>query len=185
MVTLAALWLPIVLSAVIVFVASAILHMVLSYHHSDYKKLPDEERVMEGLRKEGLFPGNYAFPYPKSQKDMGSPEMLEKYNEGPVGMMTVLPKGPPMMAKHLVLWFVFCLGISFTVAYLSGRMLEPGTHYLAVFRVTGTTAFMAYAASYVSDSIWKGQSWISTAKNVFDGLVYSLLTAGIFGWLWP
>ena len=34
----------IVLSAVIVFVASSIMHMVLPYHKKDYNQLPDEAR---------------------------------------------------------------------------------------------------------------------------------------------
>ena len=36
MVGLAALWLPILLSAVIVFVASSLIHMVSGWHKSDY-----------------------------------------------------------------------------------------------------------------------------------------------------
>src|SRR6266851_8791731 len=44
MVSLSALWLPIVLSAVIVFVASSIMYMLLPYHRSDYRKLPEEDK---------------------------------------------------------------------------------------------------------------------------------------------
>ena len=42
---LGALWLPIVLSALLVFVVSAIIHMVLKYHNRDYKQLPNEVAV--------------------------------------------------------------------------------------------------------------------------------------------
>ena len=45
MVSISALWLPILLSAVIVFVASSIIHMVLPVHRGDYRKLPEEDRV--------------------------------------------------------------------------------------------------------------------------------------------
>jgi hypothetical protein len=185
MVYLTALWLPIVLSAVVVFIASSIIHMVLPYHRSDYKKLPNEENLREAMRKEGVTPGNYVFPCPASPKDMNSPEMIEKYNQGPVGLVNVLPNGPPMMAKHLVSWFIYCLVIGVFVAYLAGRTLNAGTHYLAVFRVVGTASLVGYGIGHVSDSIWKGQSWSTTIKNTFDGLVYALLTAGVFGWLWP
>jgi hypothetical protein len=84
-----------------------------------------------------------------------------------------------------VKWFIFCLVISLFVAYVAGRTLGPGTEYLAVFRIVGTVAFLGYSGSQATDSIWKGQSWGTTIKHIFDGLVYGLLTAGMFGWLWP
>jgi hypothetical protein len=100
-------------------------------------------------------------------------------------MVTVLPSGPPVMWKHLVQWFIYCLVLGVFVAYLAGRTLGPGAEYLTVFRVAGTAGFLGYAAAHASDSIWKGQSWSTTINHMFDGLVYGLLTAGLFGWLWP
>ena len=184
MVPLSALWLPIVLAAVIVFVASSIMHMLLKYHQSDYKQLPDEDRVLATLRGAGLKRGLYVFPF-GTHKDMKSPAMVEKYNQGPVGMVTVLPSGPPAMPKFLGLWFAYCLIIGFFVAYLTGHTVAPGTHYLAVFRGAGTAAFLAYGLGNLSNGIWKGQPWGMTIKEVVDGLIYGLLTAGTFGWLWP
>jgi len=116
---------------------------------------------------------------------MKSPAVIEKYKKGPVGIVTVLPSGPPAMPKFLLKWFLFCLGISVFVAYLAGRTLGTGAEYLAVFRVAGTAAFLGYAVAHATDSIWKGQPWSTTIKHMFDGLVYGLLTAGVFGWLWP
>ncbi len=185
MVTISALWLPILLSAGIVFVASSLVHMVLGYHRTDFRKLPNEARTMEALRKESLAPGDYLFPCPPSPKEMRSPEMLEKYKKGPVGVMTVLPTGVPAMGKQLVQWFVFCLLVGVAVAYLTGRALDAGASYLSVFRFAGTSAFYAYAVGRIIESIWMGRAWSTTLKNVFDGLVYALLTAGTFGWLWP
>jgi len=185
MVYLTASWLPIVLSAVFVFIVSSIIHMVLPYHRSDYKKLPNEESLLDALRKEGVSPGAYIFPCPANPKDMGSPEMLEKYKRGPVGLMTVLPNRSPMMPKHLAQWFVYCLVVGIFSAYLAGRTLGGGADYLAVFRVVGTAAILGYAVGNLADSIWKGQSWSTTLKHVFDGVVYALVTAGVFGWLWP
>ncbi len=185
MVPIMALWLPIVLSAVFVFLASSIFHMVLPWHRKDYQKLPEEDKVRETLRNLGVGPGNYHFPCPDNPKDMNSPEMMEKYKQGPVGLLNVMPSGPPAMGKYLALWFVFCLLIGVFVAYLTGRTLAPGAHYLAVFRVAGTAAFLGYGVGQLVDSIWKGQVWSTTLKHVFDGLVYGLLTAGTFGWLWP
>ena len=136
MVPLSALWLPIVLSAVIVFVASSIMHMVLPYHKSDYQKLPDEDKVLPALRAAGLKRGLYIFPF-TTHKDMKSPAVIEKYNQGPVGMMTIFPNGPPVMPKFLGLWFGYCLIIGFFVAYLAAHTVAPGAYYLRVFRVVG------------------------------------------------
>ena len=184
MVPFTALWLPIVLSAVIVFVASSIMHMLLPYHRSDYQKLPDEDKLLAALRAAGLKRGLYVFPF-CTHKEMKSPAMIEKYKQGPVGMMTVFPSGPPVMPKFLGMWFVFCLVVGFFVAYLTGHTVMPGAQYPAVFRVAGTAAFLAYGLGHLSNGIWKGQTWGFTIKEVVDGLVYGLLTAGTFGWLWP
>jgi hypothetical protein len=179
MVPITALWLPILLSAVIVFVASSILHMVLPFHRSDYRKLPD------ALRAVGVTPGRvYSFPH-CTHKDMKSPEVVEKFKRGPVGLLTVMPSGAPAMGKYLGLWFLNCVVVGIFVAYLTARTRVRATDYLQIFRVAGAVAFMGYGVGQIQDSIWKGQTWGVTAKHVFDGLIYALLTAGTFGWLWP
>ena len=184
MISLAALWMPIVLSAVIVFIASSIIHMVLPYHRSDYKQLPDEDKVLAAMRAAGLTRGVYMFPH-CTHKDMKSPEVLEKQKQGPIGSITVFPTGPVNMPKYLATWFVYCLVVGVFTAYLTGHTVAQGTPYLAVFRVAGTTAFMAYGVGQLSNGIWAGQPWSTVIKHVFDGLVFGLLTAGTFGWLWP
>jgi hypothetical protein len=184
MVPLTALWLPILLSAVIVFVASSVMHMLLPYHRSDYQPLPDEDKVLTALRSAGLSRGLYIFPH-TTHKDMKSPAMIEKYKQGPVGMITVFPTGQVNMGKFMGLWFGFCLIVSIFVAYLTGHTVAPGTDYLHVFRVAGTAAFLTYGLGNLSNGIWKGQPWGVVLKDVFDGLIYGLLTAGTFGWLWP
>ncbi len=185
MVALSGLWLPIVLSAVAVFIVSAIVHMALPTHKKDYAKLPDEDRVMEALRAAGVKPGAYMFPFCSSGNDFKDPAVQAKFEKGPVGIAMIMPSGTPAMGPRLALWFVYCLAVSFFSAYLAGRLLPPAANYLTVFRVVGTVAFMAYGVGQGSDSIWKAQPWSTTIKNVFDGLVYGLVTAGMFGWLWP
>ncbi|MGO9127139.1 MAG: hypothetical protein ACLP6G_19915 [Terriglobales bacterium] len=184
MVPLTALWLPIVLAAVIVFVASSVIHMLLKYHNRDYRKLPDEDKLLAAMRPANLTPGLYVFPH-CTHKDMKSPAMMEKFKQGPVGFLTLRPNGPPAMGKFMTQWFAYCLVIGFFVAYLTGRVLGPGTPYPAVFRVAGTAGFLGYGLGGLSNGIWKGQPWSSVIKELFDGLVYGLLTAGTFGWLWP
>ena len=185
MVSLTALWLPIVLSAVFVFVASSIIHMALRYHRNDVAKVNGEDAVMAALRAAGVTPGDYFFPYACGMKELNTPEVRAKFEQGPVGFLSILPSGAPAMGKTLALWFVFTLVVSFFTAYLTGRTVAPGAEYLAVHRVAGTVAFLAYSMAHASDSIWKGQRWATTLRHMFDGLVYGLLTGGCFGWLWP
>ena len=185
MVSLTALWLPILVSAVIVFIASSIIHMVLGFHNSDYKKLPGEDKIAAAMREEGVSPGFYTLPHAPDMKAMGTPEHMEKLKQGPVGLVTLMPSGPPNMAKFLGLWFVFSLVIGVFAAYIAGRALGPGADYLAVFRFAGCTAFVGYALGEPIASIWKGQPWGVTLKHMLDGLIYALLTGGVFGWLWP
>ncbi len=181
----AGLWLPILLSGVCVFVGSSVLHMALPIHKDDYGKLPDEDGVLETLRTAGLQPGAYMFPKPASMKAMGEPDVIAKFERGPVGSMVVIPSGPPGMGKNLIQWFLHSLLIGLLAAYLAHHTLEAGAAYLSVFRVTGTAAFLGYAVGALPDSIWKGVKWSITAKFVFDGVVYALVTAGTFAWLWP
>ncbi len=181
---LTVLWLPIILSAIIVFVASSIMHMVLPYHRSDYAQLPEEDKILAALRGAGLQKGLYMFPF-CTHKDMKTPAIQEKYKQGPVGMLTVFPSGPPVIAKFMGLWFVYCLIIGFFVAYLTWHTVAVGAPYRVVFRVAGTAGFMAYGLGVLSNGIWKGQPWGMVLKEVMDGLIYGLLTAGTFGWLWP
>ena len=184
MVPLTALMLPILLSAVVVFVASSIIHMVLKFHQSDYQPLPDEDKLLAALRASGLKRGLYFFPF-CTHKDMKSPAVQEKYKQGPVGLLTVFPSGPPVMPKFLGMWFAYCLIIGLFVGYLSGHTMAPGARYLAVFRVAGTGAFLAYGLGPLVNGIWKGLPWSMVLKEAFDGLIYALLAAGSFGWLWP
>ena len=185
MVTIGALWLPILLSAIAVWVASAIIWMVMPYHKSDFRKLPDEDAALRALTPQGLVPGQYSFPYSGSPEDLRDPETARKFEAGPVGFLTVVPSGTPTMGGKIMLSFVFYLVISMVVAYLVSRTLDPGADYLAVFRVTGTVAWLAYGTATVPDAIWFGRPWSGIVKGMLDALVFGLLTAGFFGWLWP
>jgi len=184
MVSLAALWLPILLSAVIVFVASSIMHMLLPYHRNDYSQLHDEDKILAVLRAASLKRGLYVFPY-CTHKDMKSPALVEKQKQGPVGFLTIVPSGPPVLATFLIQWFVFCLVIGFFVALLMAVTVPAGADHRVVFHAALIAAFLAYGLGNLSNGIWKGQKWSVTIKEVIDGLVFGLLTAGTFGWLWP
>lgn len=185
MVSIPSLWLPILLSAVFVFLVSWVTHMLLTYHRSNFGQIPNEDAVMAALREAGVGPGNYFMPHADGPKAMSSPEWLDKCKQGPVGIVNILPSGPPNMGKSLGKWFLFLLVVSLFVAYLAGRTQAPGAGYLGVFRVAGCSAFMAYSLGEAMNTIWKGQKGSTTVKYMFDGLVYALVTGGTFGWLWP
>jgi hypothetical protein len=182
---LSGLWLPILLSAVLVFVSSSIIHMVLPWHKSDYRAVPNEDKVMDALRPLAIPPGDYMIPRPASMEAMKSPEFIEKRNKGPVMVVTVMPNGPMTMGSTMGLWFVYSLGVSVLAAYVAGRALPSGSPYLHVFRFAGVTAFTGYSVALFQMSIWYRRSWRTTIMSAFDGLIYGLLTAGAFGWLWP
>jgi hypothetical protein len=140
---------------------------------------------MEAVGKEGVSPGDYFFPYPESPKEMSSPEMVKKFERGPVGFLTVTPSGPPAMGQSLIQWFVYCVAVGFLVAYLTGRTVGPGAEYVRVFRVASLVAFLAYAGAQPIQSIWSKRRWSTTFRHVVDGLVYGLLTGGAFAGFWP
>ncbi len=185
MISLFSLWLPILLSAVIVFVASSLIHMLLPYHRKDFGKIADEDKVMDELRKFKIPPGDYVVPCAENPKEMKTPEFTEKVKKGPVLFMTVMESGQQGMGKSLMQWFIYSIVVSIFAAYIASRALEPGAVYLSVFRFAGATAFIGYALALWQNSIWYKRSWMSTLKSTFDGLIYAMLTAGTFGWLWP
>ena len=185
MVGITGLLLPILLSAVAVFIISSIIHMFLGYHKSDYAKLPDEDRAMDEVRKLNIPPGDYFMPYTQSSKERNTQEFKDKMNKGPVAVMTVFPSGQMSMGLSLALWFIYCLIVGVFAAYISGRALAPGAVYTEVFRFAGCTAFAAYGLALMQQSIWFKKKWSATIKSMFDALIYALFTAGIFGWLWP
>lgn len=186
MVSILSLWVPILLSAVLVFVGSSVIHMALKYHRNDFRKLPDEDAAMDALRPMNIPPGDYLMPYTGGGQDMNTDEFKAKIERGPIATLTVYPPDSfTNMGPQLAQWFAYCVLVGIVVAYVAGRTLGAGVEYLTVFRLTGTVAFACYAMSLPQKSIWFKQGWGATLKSMFDGLVYACLTAGAFGWWWP
>ncbi len=183
-VSLVSLWLPILLSAVIVFVAAFIAWTVLPHHRSDWVQAPNEDSLLQALRGLNLERGQYLFPYQQGGSGAKAEEAKAKLKEGPRGSLIIWDI--PNMGKNLAFYFLFCLGVSFMVGYVGyAAGIPAGEEYLHVFRVLGTVAFVAYSAAEVPQAIWFGHTWSSVWKSVIDGLVFGLLTGGVFGWLWP
>jgi hypothetical protein len=182
---LLSLWLPIVLAAVIVFVASSIIHMTPLWHRSDFPKMPREDEVLGALRPFALPPGDYFIPRASGMHEMRTPEFKDKMLKGPVAVLTVMPNGPIAMNRSLIQWFLFLIVVSIFVALVTASTLPVSAAYPRVFKVAGTVAFMGYALALCELSIWYRRAWSLTLKGLLDGVIYAALTAGTFGWLWP
>ncbi|HEU4748477.1 MAG TPA: hypothetical protein VFS56_08240, partial [Gemmatimonadaceae bacterium] len=176
------LWLPILLSSVIVFLVSAVIHMAPLWHKNDYPRVPNEDQLINALRPLAIPPGDYLVPRASGPAEMKSPEFEEKMRAGPNMILTVLPNGPWTMGRNLGLWFAYVVVVGIFTAYVSGRAVPPGSPYLEVFRFAGVAAFLAYSVGLWQMSIWFRRSWSLTIWATIDGLIFALLTAGVFGW---
>ena len=185
MISLLSLWMPIVLSAIVLFLASWLLHMMLGHHRADLRRLPHEDAVLDALRAAHIEPGDYMAPHVASPSQMRTPEFRQKKRRGPTVLLTLTPGGEISLGKPLLHWFIYLLVVMLISAYVASRTLTVDAPYLAVFRVVGTVAFMALAMGQPQQSIWWQRNWRATVKYMVDGLVYALLAAGVFGWLWP
>ena len=185
MVGLTALWMPILVSAVFVFIALSVIHAMLGWHKGDMTKVPGEDKVMETLRGLNVQPGDYRFPFSNSVEEMKSPAFEEKMKQGPVGNMSILPNGDMNMGKMFGQWFVYTVFIAVLVAYVTGRTHAQGAPYLEVFRVSGAVAFCCYVVAHWQNWIWWGKSTRFTVTYSLDGIIYALVTGATFGWLWP
>ncbi|MBT8081276.1 MAG: hypothetical protein KJO56_02500 [Gammaproteobacteria bacterium] len=179
--TITALWQPIIVTAVIVFMAGAVIWMAMPWHKRDWSKTDDEEAVREALRS--TRPGMYTVPNSTDRAQFDDPKFQEKLTEGPQAFITVIPSEKPQMGGKLLLMFVYNLLVAVLCAYFVSRTMTPESDYMSVFRISGTTAFVAYGMAYVQESIWFGRQWSATVKTFLDALIYALITGGVFGWL--
>lgn len=185
-VALVDLWLPILVAAVLVWILSALFWTVSPHHKQDFTKLPNEDQALSALRQAGAQPGHYAFPFCNDMALAKTPEFQKKLDDGPVGTLTITtPDVYRNMGKPMIQSVVFYLVVTLFVAYVTSRTVAAGTDYLAVFRVAGTTAFLAYGMGIIPDTIWFGRGWNRAWKHLVDALIYALFTAGVFGWRWP
>jgi hypothetical protein len=185
MTLLLALWLPILLSAVAVFVVSSVIHMALPWHKNDYPPVPNEAQVMDALRPLAIPRGDYMMPRPATREELRSPAFLERMNKGPVMILTVLPNGPTQMGPTFVRWFLYLVFVAIFAGYVARWSLPPGADFWRVFRTTAVVAFVGYALALWQMSIWYRRAWSTTLKATVDGFIYALVTAGILAWLWP
>ena len=175
------LWQPILLSAILAFVAGSVIWMIMPWHKGEWQKTSDEEGARAALR--GLAPGQYSLPYCPDQSKLEDPDMQQKFQDGPIAYITVLPSGLPVMGSKLIMMFAWNVLVAIVCAYMVSRTAAPDADYLAIFRISGTVAFVAYGMAYVQESVWFGRPWSATLKTFLDAMIYALLTGGVFGWL--
>jgi hypothetical protein len=179
--TIVSLWLPIIVSAVVAFIAGSVIWMAMPWHKGEWKKTADEEAVRAALK--GCAPGRYTVPNVQDQAEWNNPEIKQMAIEGPNAFITVVPSGVPAMGGKLVAMFAYNLLVAVICAYMVSRTLPADAAYLSVFRISGTVAFIAYGMAYVQESVWFGRPWSATVMTFLDALIYAVLTGGVFGWL--
>lgn len=179
--TILTLWQPILVAAVLAFIAGSVIWMFMPWHKKDWNKPTDEDGVSNALR--GLPAGQYNVPYCDDPADFKNPDMEQRFKDGPIAFITILPSGSPVMGPKLAMMFGYNVLVAIVCAYFVSRTAAPGADYLAIFRIAGTVAFVAYGMAYVQESVWFGRPWSSTAKTFLDALIYGVLTGGAFGWL--
>lgn len=181
---LAALWIPILASAVAVWIASAVIWMALPHHRKDMRKLPDEDAFMAQVRAAGISPGAYAFPYCPSHADGQKPEFKKKWEEGPTGYLSVW--GKMSMGRNMILTFLVYLVTGTLIAYLGWAGLpHEDAGFGRVMQVTGTAGVLAYCIAFIPNGIWFQMPGRAMLMNLIDGVAYGLITGAIFGVLWP
>lgn len=179
--TIMTLWMPILVSAIVAFIAGAVIWMAMPWHKKDWAKTADEEAMRAALK--GAAPGQYSVPNCVDQAQYNDPEMQQKFIEGPQAFITIVPNGLPSMGPKLGMMFAYNLLVAILCAYFVSRTAAPGADYLAIFRIAGAVAFVAYGVAYVQESVWFGRPWSATMKTFLDALIYGTLTGGVFGWL--
>ncbi|MDA8017862.1 MAG: hypothetical protein MPN21_10485 [Thermoanaerobaculia bacterium] len=183
--SLTSLWLPIVVAAVCVQITSTLSWMVLRLHRNDWAKLDDEDSVMSAIRAAGAGKGEYTFPFSAGPEDWKDEAWQAKFKEGPVGFLTLAQPGEMAIGKSMAVYFVYLLILQSLVAYVASVTLSAGAECLAVFQIVGTVAILAFAGGSPPNAIWLHRKWSNIWREIFDGVVYGLVTGAVFCWLWP
>ena len=184
-VSLMDLWLAILLAGLFCWIASAIIHMVIKYHNADMKNLSNEDEVSAAIGAGKPAPGLYHMPWCGDMSNMAKPEVQEKFNKGPVAVVTIFPKGLPPMGKLLLQQFLHFVAVSLLVAYVATISYPMGTDYMTIFRQVFVVSFIGYGVGGIPYSIWYGHPWSNFLRFMIDALIYAAVTAGTFAWLWP
>lgn len=176
------LWVPILISTVVLFVLSFTAWVILPHHFNDYQRLPNEQQFMDAIGPMNLPSGNYMFPYADSKADQGTPEFAEKYKAGPRGTIQIFEM--PNMGVNMAKTIVFFLVTTVVIAYVTYAACPPkaASQFLEVFRIAGTIGILVHASSGILNGIWFKRKMITDS---IDGVVYGLVLGLIFAIFWP
>jgi hypothetical protein len=175
------LWLPIIVSGVALFFASWLAWMVLPHHKPEWRGLPNESEVMELLRRAGVPPGQYMYPYAATPAECHTEEFKRRTEAGPSGTLTIW-KSRPNMAVNMLCTLLFFVIANFVIGYLTGIALDPGESFMKVFRFASTAGILTYGTANILNGIWFGRKMVA---DIIDGIAYGLITGLIFAALWP
>ena len=184
-VSLLSLWAPILLGTLLAWVASALIHMLLKYHNADHRALPNEAEVAAAIAAGRPSPGIHTLPHCSDMKQMGDPALQQRFRDGPVAVVTVMRPGLPAMGKLMLQQILYFLFGTALVGFCATLALPPGASYLVVFHFVAVVGFLAFGWAVIPYSIWYGHPWATSARYLLDGLIYALVIAGCYGWLWP
>ena len=175
------LWLPILLTSIVVFVLSALAWTVSPHHRGDFKSTECEDSLLKFFREAKIRPGRYMFPFSSGDPNK-DPVIKQKMIDGPVGTLTVF-KGIDMKS-NLIWTYVFFLVTSTLIAYLAWFAMDghPDKSFMRVFRLVGTASILIYSCSAIPNDIWFKRPM---ATNLIDGVIYGLTTGLIFAAMWP
>jgi hypothetical protein len=172
--------LPIVLSAVALFVASFLSWMVIQLHEKDWLKLNEEDAFMAAVRDCAIPEGSYMFPRAASAAEMKTEAFGKKYDTGPRGVLTVLPKAN--MGVNLGLTFGYFLAVSAGLGLLAALAFAPGAGFGTVFGFVFVAGVLAFLAAMVQHAIWfRGR----ITGHVVESVAYAAIAAGLFAAFWP
>jgi hypothetical protein len=179
------LWLPILVTAVLIFIASSLIHMVIKWHNADYKKLSNEDAVLAAIRSGTSAPGQYIMPYCSDMKEMQNETMKQKYIDGPIGIMTIRKNGVPAIGGMLIQWFVFSVVVAALAGLLALQSFGLGADHHRAGHLVGMVSLLTYFGGSVQMAIWMGKPWSAVFKDLIDSLIYATISALVFMWLWP
>jgi hypothetical protein len=180
-VTVWELWLPILVSGVVLFFLSAAAWMLLPHHKPEWKGLPNEDALTKTLRETDIPAGQYMFPYCERHADSKSEEMKRRMQTGPHGTLYVWP-GAPNMGINMACTVAFFIIANFVIAYLATMALDRGDSFMEVLRFVGTAAILTYASAPILNGIWFRRKMLA---DIIDGIVFGLVTGLLFAAMWP
>ena len=161
------LWLPILAAGIAVHIASTIAWVALPHHKPEWPRLDSEKDPTGWLRERGVRPGQY---------------FIDAQADDACGGTLVLWRQRPNMGANIGLTVSMFLWISLLIGYLASLALEPGAAPMEVFRFTFTAAFLVHVCGGVVHVIWFRRKLL---MDTLDGLVYALITGGVYTLLWP